>query len=76
MPNDNEPKTLSYEVLEDKLAKANEEIATLKNEIADMKKVIKLNLTSSSNEQGDEEGKKGLTKAKFEERLKEDLGLC
>lgn len=76
MPKDDEPKSLSYEVLEGKLEEANKEIATLKDEIADMKKVIKLNLSSKSGEQDDGVEKGKLTKEKFEERLKEDLGLC
>lgn len=71
-----EPKTLSYEVLEDKLSKANDKIATLEAELEDMKKVIKLNLSSKSTGQGDNVDKDKITKEKFEGRLKEDLGLC
>ena len=75
MPND-EPKSLSYEVLEGKLEDANKEIASLKAEIADMKQVIKHNLSAKLDEQDDGTEKGKLTKEKFEERLKEDLGLC
>ena len=75
MPND-EPKSLSYEVLEGKLEDANKEIASLKAEIADMKQVIKHNLSAKLDEQGDPAENGKLTKEKFEERLKEDLGLC
>lgn len=76
MPNDDEPKSLSYEVLEGKLEDANKEIASLKAEIADMKQVIKHNLSAKLDEQDDGTEKGKLTKEKFEERLKEDLGLC
>lgn len=75
MQND-EPKSLSYEVLEGKLEDANKEIASLKAEIADMKQVIKHNLSAKLDEQDDGAEKGKLTKEKFEERLKEDLGLC
>ena len=76
MPNDVEPKSLSYEVLEGKIAEQEKEIATLKSTIEDMKQVIKLNLSTKSGEQDDNDGNGKLSKEKFETRLKEDLGLC
>lgn len=76
MPDNVEPKSLSYEVLEGKIASQEKEIATLKSTIEDMKQVIKLNLSTKSGEQDDNDDKGKLSKEKFEERLKEDLGLC
>ena len=79
MEDDKQQKTenkLSYEILDKKCKEQDKEIATLRDEIEDLKAVIRANFTSTSNKQGDGEDEKKTNKDEIEKRLKEGLGLC
>ena len=68
-------KTLSYEILLNKIEEQSKIIAKQQEQIDDMREVIKTSMVSNS-KANENEDTKITNKQEFEKRLKEDLKLC
>lgn len=66
---------LSYELLKAKCDEQDKVIASLADEINDLKAVIKANFNSNK-EDDDSQKQVNVNKEEFEKRLKEGLGIC